>query len=108
MAAMLEARGVPPAQILLEENGTDTLSSARAVVALLRTRGIEAPVFVATSLYHQPRCLLVLRLLGVPARPAVPMLRAATYWWRRCFWWLREVPAIPYDAVLALWWRFRR
>jgi uncharacterized SAM-binding protein YcdF (DUF218 family) len=109
MAAMLEARGVPRARILLEETGTDTLSSARAVVALLRMRGIAAPVFVATSLYHQPRSLLVLRLLGVRARPAVPpVLPAATHWWRRCYWWLREVPAIPYDAVLAVWWRLRR
>jgi uncharacterized SAM-binding protein YcdF (DUF218 family) len=109
MAAMLEARGVPRARILLEETGTDTLSSARAVVALLRTRGIAAPVFVASSLYHQPRCLLVLRLLGIRARPAVPpVLPAATPWWHRCYWWLREVPAIPYDGILALWWRFRR
>ncbi len=108
MAAMLEARGVPRARILLEETGTDTLSSARAVVALLRTRGIAAPVFVATSLYHQPRCLLVLRLLGVRARAAVPpVVPAATHWWRRCYWWLREVPAIPYDAVLALYLRGR-
>jgi uncharacterized SAM-binding protein YcdF (DUF218 family) len=109
MATMLEARGVPPPRILLEEAGTDTLSSARAVEALLRTRGIAAPVFVATSLYHQPRCLLVLRLLGVRARPAAPpVLPAATRWWRRCYWWLREVPAIPYDAILAVWWRIRR
>jgi uncharacterized SAM-binding protein YcdF (DUF218 family) len=110
MAAMLEARGVARARIVLEETGTDTLSSARAVMALLRTRGImAAPVFVATSLYHQPRCLLVLRLLGVRARPAVPpVLPAATPWWRRCYWWLREVPAIPYDAILAVWWRIWR
>ena len=103
MAAMLEARGVPRGRILLEETGTDTLSSARAVVALLRAHDIAAPVFVATSPYHQPRCLLVLRLLGVRARAAVPpVVPAATRWWRRCYWWLREVPAIPYDAVLAL------
>ena len=108
MAAMLEARGVPRERILLEETGTDTLSSARAVVALLLTRGSATPVFVSTSLYHQPRCLLVLRLLGIRACPAVPMLSAVTPWWRRCYWWLREIPAIPYDAVLALWWRIRR
>ena len=108
MAAMLEARGVPQSRILLEETGTDTLSSALAVVALLRARGVTAPVFVATSLYHQPRCLLVLRLLGVRARAAVPpVVPAATHWWRRCYWWLREVPAIPYDAMLALYLRGR-
>jgi uncharacterized SAM-binding protein YcdF (DUF218 family) len=103
MAGLLEGRGVPPSRILLEETGTDTLSSARAVEALLRSRGIGAPVFAASSLYHLPRCLLLLRLLGVRAHAAVPpVVPAATHWWRRCYWWLREVPAIPYDAVLVV------
>ena len=109
MAALLQGRGVPSTRILLEETGTDTLSSAQAVVALLRAHGITAPVFVASSLYHLPRCLLVLGLLGVRARPAVPpIVPAATRWWWRCYWWLREVPALPCDAALALWWRIRR
>ena len=97
-------------RILREETGVDTLSSARAVVALLRARGITAPVFAASSLYHLPRCLLLLRLLGVSARAAVPpVVPAATHWWRRFYWWLREVPAaIPYDAALALLRRVRR
>lgn len=102
MAALLEGRGVPRERILLEETGTDTLSSARAVAALLRAHG-NAPVFVATSLYHMPRCLLLLRLLGVPARPAIPpVVPAATHWWTRCYWWLREAAALPYDVALVL------
>ena len=109
MAALLEARGVPQEHILLEETGTDTLSSAQSVVALLRAHRADAPVFVASSLYHLPRCLVLLRLLGVRARAAVPpIVPAATHRWRRCYWWLREVPAIPYDATLALLWRIRR
>jgi uncharacterized SAM-binding protein YcdF (DUF218 family) len=109
MAALLEARGVPPERILLEETGTDTLSSARAVADLLRRRGITASVFAASSLYHLPRCLMLLRLMGLPARAAVPpIVPAATVWWRRCYWWLREVPALPYDAALALILRWRR
>jgi hypothetical protein len=79
------------------------------VTALLRAHRVDAPVFVASSLYHQPRCLLLMRLLGVSARAAVPpVVPAATHWWRRCYWWLREVPAIPYDAALALLRRVRR
>jgi len=109
MAELLVARGVPRARILLEETGTDTLSSARAVAALLGAHRIEAPVFVASSLYHLPRCMLLLRLLGVRAWAAIPpIVPAATHWRRRCYWWLREVPAIPYDAALALLWRMRR
>ena len=109
MAVLLEARGVPAERILLEETGTDTLSSVRAVAALLRHHRLAAPVFAASSLYHLPRCLLLLRLFGAPARAAIPpVVPAATRWWRRCYWWLREVPALPYDVALALLWRWRQ
>ena len=108
MAALLRHAHVPSDRILLEETGTDTLSSARAVAALLRTHAVTAPVFAASSRYHQPRCVLLLRLLGVPARAAMPpVVPAATRWWRRGYWWLREVPAIPYDATLAMLLRLR-
>jgi uncharacterized SAM-binding protein YcdF (DUF218 family) len=109
MAGLLARQGVPADRILLEETGTDTLSSVRAVAALLRGQGIDAPVFAASSLYHLPRCVLLLRLLGVPARAAIPpIVPAARTWWRRAYWWLREVPALPYDAVLAVALRLRR
>ena len=108
MAELLAARGVPVERILLEESGTDTLSSVRAVTALLRRQGIAAPVFAASSLYHLPRCLLLLRIMGIDARPAIPPIVPASHrWWRRAFWWLREIAALPYDAALALWWRAR-
>jgi len=103
MASLLRGRGVPAERILLEETASDTLASARAVARLLRAQGIAAPVFAASSLYHLPRCLLLLRLLGVPAGAALPpAVPAATRWWRRGYWWLREVPALPYDAALAV------
>jgi uncharacterized SAM-binding protein YcdF (DUF218 family) len=103
MGALLEARGVPAECILLEETGRDTLSSVRAVLGLLRGRGVAAPVFAASSLYHLPRCILLLRMMGIPVRPAIPpIVPAATHWWRRCYWWLREALALPYDTVLTL------
>ena len=109
MAALLQARGIAESRILLEETGTDTLSSARAVAALLGSRRIVAPVFAASSLYHLPRCLLLLRLLGIPARPAIPpIVPAATHWWHRCYWWLRELAALPYDCLIAILLRARR
>lgn len=108
MAKLLAARGIPPGRILLEETGTDTLSSARAVARLLRARAIAAPVFAASSLYHMPRCVLLLRLLGVPVRAAgPPFVPAGSRWLTRCYWWLREAAALPYDAVLALLLRLR-
>jgi len=100
MARLLRERGIPDARITLEETGNDTLSSVRAVARLLRDHA--GPVYVATSGFHQPRCVLLLRLAGVPARRtkapkpvANPLLR---WYWR-----LREIPAVPYDAALMLW-----
>jgi uncharacterized SAM-binding protein YcdF (DUF218 family) len=85
------------------------LSSARAVTALLRSRRIAASVFAASSSYHLPRCLMLLRLMGTPARAAIPpIVPAATHWWQRCYWWLREIAALPYDCVIAILLRARR
>jgi len=106
MAALLRERGVPPDRILEEATGTDTLSSVLACAALLRTHRHAGPVFAATSGYHLPRCLLLLRLAGVPARP-VPPPEADPSWPRRWYWRLREAPALPYDAALMLAARLR-
>lgn len=106
MAGLLRAGGVPPERILEEPTGTDTLSSVLACAALLRERGHAGPVFAATSGYHLPRCLLLLRLAGLPARP-VPPPEADPSWPRRWYWRLREAPALPYDAALMLAARLR-
>jgi uncharacterized SAM-binding protein YcdF (DUF218 family) len=101
MSALLRDRGVSPGRITEEPTGTDTFSSVLACAALLRARGHAGPVFAATSGFHLPRCLLLLRLAGWPARP-VPPPEADPSWPRRWFWRLREVPALPYDTALML------
>lgn len=106
MAGLLLERGVPPARILEEPTGTDTLSSVLACAALLRGRGHAGPVSAATSGYHLPRCLLLLRMAGLPAR-AVPPPEADPALLRRWYWRLREAPALPYDAALMLAARLR-
>jgi uncharacterized SAM-binding protein YcdF (DUF218 family) len=109
MAGLLREGGVPAHRILEEPTGTDTFSSALACVALLRLRGHRGRVMAASSAYHLPRCVLLLRLAGfwqagaVPPPPGV----AATAWHRRWYWRLREVPALPYDAALMAWARLR-
>jgi uncharacterized SAM-binding protein YcdF (DUF218 family) len=105
MSALLQDRGVPPGRIVEEATGTDTLSSVLACAALLQARGHAGPVFAATSRYHLPRCLLLLRLAGWPARPVPPP--AADPSWSRRWYWLREVPALPYDTALMVMLRLR-
>ena len=102
MAALLRDLGVPEDRILQEPTGTDTLSSALACTRLLREMHHAGPVFVASSGYHLPRCLALLRLAGLPAR-AVPPPRASAGWRQRWYWRLREVPALPYDVALMMW-----
>ena len=102
MAELLARSGVPPDRITPEPTGTDTLSSVLACVRLLRAT--PAPVRVATSAYHLPRCLLLLRLCGIPARACPPPPDGAGRW----FWRLREAAAIPWDVVALLWELARR
>lgn len=109
MAGLLrEEWGVPAGRIRQEPTGTDTLSSVLACAAILRGLGlgVGGPVWAATSGYHLPRCLLLLRLAGFAARP-VPPPAARVGWGARWYWRLREVPALPYDALLLGWARLR-
>jgi uncharacterized SAM-binding protein YcdF (DUF218 family) len=106
MTELLRWHANPAWAIVLEETGTDTLSSVRAVRRLLRRHAIKGPVYAATSAYHLPRCLLLLWLAGIPAQRCPPPTAPATgNRWRRWYSRLREVPAIPYDAALVLWLR---
>ena len=109
MAALLVGAGVAGERIRLEETGFDTLSSVRAVARLLRQDRSRGPVMVATSAYHVPRCLILLGVFGIAAKPCVPRrVPGAASWRKRWYWRLREVPALPYDVALALWLRVTR
>lgn len=101
MADALVAAGIAPDDILQEPTAVNTLRSALACAALLG-RG-RRRVYVATSAYHMPRCVVLLRLAGVRARPGfVPSAPASQRWRKRWFWRLREVAALPIDAVLVV------
>jgi uncharacterized SAM-binding protein YcdF (DUF218 family) len=104
MAALLRELGVDAAAIRPEPTAHDTVSSVRAVRRMLA--GHRGIVFAATSAYHLPRCLLLLRLAGLAARPCPPPPAPAAAAWRKRWWWrLREVPAIPWDAAFVAWLR---
>jgi uncharacterized SAM-binding protein YcdF (DUF218 family) len=108
MAALLRDAGFADTHIIREETGTDTLSSVLAVRVILRTLP-PSPVYACSSAYHLPRCRLLLCLAGVNARRCPPHpAPAASNLIKRWYWRLREVPALPYDAALMLWHRWRR
>ena len=101
MADALVAAGVPGESIMMEVTAVNTLRSALACAELLgRSR---RRIYVATSAYHMPRCVVLLRLAGLRARPGhVPRVPASQRWSKRWFWRLREVPAVPIDSLLLL------
>lgn len=107
MADLLRQRGVPADNIILEPTGRNTLRSAIAVARLLR--GHPGPVYAATSGYHMPRCVLLLGMAGLDAHRSPPPVGPASSRLGRRWWWrLREVPAIPLDALLLAGLRLAR
>ena len=105
---LLQASGVLLQQILPEDTGTDTVSSVRAVAALLRARGHAGRVYAATSAYPLPRCVLLMRIAGLHARACPPPpVAASRSFGTRWYWRLREVPALPWDVGLMLLARLR-
>ncbi len=101
MRDRLIAAGVDPACILVDDRSKDTLQSVRACAAMLR--GQRGRVLVCSSNYHNPRCALLLQLLGIPARiPRMPADRPALGLLRWLYMVLREAPATLYDSVLVL------
>jgi vancomycin permeability regulator SanA len=107
MSQLLLAAGVPAERIWPVPTGANTIRSALACAMALR--GEEGPVYVATSAYHLARCVLLLRIAGIPARPCRPApVPASTRRLKRWYWRLREVAAVPVDSVLMLSFRLRR
>lgn len=104
MRAGLLAAGVDPAAIVCETASTDTLGSVVRAARLIAGWPKPAAIHVCTSPYHQPRCLLLLRMAGVPVRKApMPSDRPAMGRLALFAAWLREAAAIAYDvAVLKL------
>lgn len=105
MADLLAEAGVAHDAIVPEPTAINTLRSAMACARLLGPG--RRRVYVATSAYHMARCVVLLRLAGVRARPGqMPDVTASRRWGKRWFWRLREVPAIPVDSALMIAMRF--
>jgi vancomycin permeability regulator SanA len=102
MVARLAAAGVPRSRLLVDEASLDTLQTCAAAARAARARGFSE-LAVCTCAFHSFRARMILRLLGMPARcAAVPagIREMGLLSWVRMR--LREVLAIPYDAVATL------
>lgn len=66
MRARAEARGVPRAAVLLDEEGVDTASTVRNVARLLDQQGLRTAL-VVTHYYHEPRAKMLFDRAGVRA-----------------------------------------
>lgn len=100
MRDRLCAAGIEPARILVEDQAYNTRDSALRCGAILRGHSDLTPILVCSDRYHQPRCVWLLRLLGVSAAAAAMpnerhVMRLALW----LFSYLREAVAIVYDTI---------
>jgi hypothetical protein len=73
------------------------------VARMLRGFAYRGPVYAASSAYHLPRCVMLLRLAGLDGRTCPPPPgQAARGFRKRWFWRLREAAALPFDATIAV------
>lgn len=102
MAGRLLAKGLAPERLVLDEASLDTLQTVVAAARFIRAEGLPGAI-VCTDSYHTPRARLCFAALGIASLDgsvkAGPRQMGWPAWLRMR---LREVPAIPYDGVLAL------
>jgi uncharacterized SAM-binding protein YcdF (DUF218 family) len=102
MKDVLLGLGVREANIVVDDHSQDTLDSAIHCARLLRAQAqaVES-VTVCSSPYHNYRCQMLLRMLGIPARRGrMPSDRPALGVGKWLYYWVREAAAIPWDALL--------
>ncbi len=100
MAVYLIERGVPVEALLLDPEGERTYATCRQLWETFRVRR----ALLVTHRYHLPRALMLCRAWGVDAI-GVPSIaeRAAPWWERVLFWYVRESLATVRALLDLLW-----
>ncbi len=103
MAELLRTNGVPDNCILVEPESRDTLESAIRCADLVARHWIPGSrVLSCSSPYHNVRCAVLLRALGIPAeRAPMPSDRPHVSARKLAYQLLRECAALPWDAALV-------
>ena len=103
MFDLLREADIPVENILLDEAATDTLESIQNCVRILKSLPGFAEVVVCSDIYHIPRCRYLFRLYGIPTRAGrIANGRSENRILRWWYYYLREVAALPWDALLVL------
>ena len=89
MAAWLVAQGVPAADIIVDNEGSNTAATARNLVALREQHGLDS-VIVVSQFFHLTRCRLALERVGIGK---IGTAHSKVYEWRDVYVTLREVAA---------------
>ena len=103
MKQLLIEAGVESDRIVTDAESSDTFSSVLACATFLGQRDDIHHVIVCTSRYHIPRCVWLLKWIGVPAVGGrMPSDRAALELWKWLWYHVREVPAFLWDTILII------
>ncbi len=97
MRAYLVERGMPPEQIITDNQGVNTYESARHTVRLMRERGWDG-VCVVTQYFHVPRARLALGHFGANE---VSSGSARFFEWR-------DLYSVPREVIGYVWYACRR
>jgi uncharacterized SAM-binding protein YcdF (DUF218 family) len=100
--------GASAAQILVEQQATSTLESARYCTRIIRQHGWST-VLIVTDRYHLPRALLAFRSFGVQVSGSAASGRyASRRWWKAWYAWGREMIAYGWYVLLIVTRKARR
>jgi uncharacterized SAM-binding protein YcdF (DUF218 family) len=91
MKNYLVSKGIPAAQIIVDNEGVDTYSTARYVAGIMKEKGWTS-VMVVSQFYHIPRVKLALHRFGVQE---VYGVHAEWITGMSIFWLGREILAFP-------------
>ena len=103
MRSMLLDAGIRAEQIVCETQARNTIASVCNCASILRSRKDVGRVFVCTDRYHQRRCRMLFRMLGIPTESApIDSAARASGLAKHVYMVTREIAAIPVDGVLML------
>jgi uncharacterized SAM-binding protein YcdF (DUF218 family) len=103
MANLLRAGGILDHRIIQEDQSKSTLESVMNCTRIIRHLTGISRVMACSDAYHLPRCRVLFRLCGIKTGGIAAISGRHADSWQRGLWFrLREIPALPVDAILLL------